>query len=107
MSGRLEVGCLAMIVGVQGVVGVDRKRGFVGVKAILVHGPYELRGKMRWDLSGDEIRAAKAAMPVFYERCTPNLVGVPASILVRIDDPDVKLTDGQDIPRAMPRGVMA
>ena len=93
MKGRLELGCTAMIVGVTNAPWHQTK--FVGCTGTLVRGPFIFKGVERWDIEGDSIRAAKGR----ETRRKGWLGNVPASVLVRIDDPDVKLDEQTDQPK--------
>ncbi len=109
MSGRLEVGCLAMFVGM--LDGVQTcARLLVGKTGRLVQGPYPADFSANsWTIESEEIRQALAATGLFqpWELTDGRLCGVPASLLVRIDGPDVGLLDGQDVPKAISQDAMA
>ena len=98
MSGRLEVGCQVMIVAATGTSPrvMARQKGLIGARGTLTKGPYQHRGRTCWDLVGDDIKAAKESAPRLWtvRPCTPNMKQVPASVLIRIDDPDARLDDG-------------
>lgn len=92
MSGRLEVGCQAMVLARPEDAHFEGSY-FTGVRGVLVEGPYpSWLAQECWTLEGPEVLAR------CLERRTLSsslqLTCVPSSRLVRIDDPDVGLDDG-------------
>lgn len=102
---RLEVGCRVLIVAAANIRKEPSKRGhledawrngFVGCRAV-VTALSNYYGIPVANLTGDDITEAKnkfiATHPNLNITPGPRLFRVPQSILVRIDDPDVQLTD--------------
>ena len=100
MSKRLEVGCRAMIVAVsvensplidQEASARQQKR-LVGKTGILTRGPYpSITGRPScWTVEGPDLASV-------MESGRPVCRDVPSSVLVRIDDPDVKLDEVENL----------
>lgn len=83
MKGRLELGCLVMIVGTA--EDPNWQRQFVGLTGRLTFGPYQHPTGEVWDMHGPELPLGE-------------LLAVNSSCLVRIDDPDVELDEQTSQP---------
>lgn len=92
MSGRLEVGCQAMVLARPEDACVEGSY-FTGVRGVLVEGPYpNWLSPECWTLHGPEVLTRSLQ----YRTASPStsLTSIPASRLIRIDDPDVGLDEG-------------
>ena len=94
MSKRLEVGCRAMIVCMTPAPPgyfIPTGSKLVGKSGILTEGPYVNIAGMSccWTIEGPEIQQVMER----WSYCRD----VPSSTLVRIDDPDVKLDEVENI----------
>ena len=95
MSGRLEVGCQAMIVGTCGGALLDVQQRLIGTYGTLTRSGL-VDSVQCWDMEGgntEEKRKNCGYWPLAMHDGA-RLYDIPACILVRIDDPDVGLDDG-------------
>ena len=94
MSKRLEVGCRAVIVAMRAPPPgyyIPTGNALIGKSGILTEGPYTNSVGMPncWTIEGPEIHQVM----VRFSYCRD----IPSSVLVRIDDPDVKLDETEDL----------
>lgn len=101
MNKRLQLGCKVLFIGTSvppTSYFYEYQRAFIGVVGVLVAGPYAGVRKYTfksecWTVEGPGIALAKK----LFGGSTPFLRGVPSNVLIRIDDPDVKLDTSTNI----------